>query len=342
MDVDADHWTPRCELPATLVRPVRTDAGGVTGPTRHQAEGLAWRATGGGWHVPSSAPTDVVEQRILEQGMRVRRVGAVTAWAALRWYGARYFEGVATKDGPGLPVPLLRRAGGRGLSNEVCTISRVQLPPYDRVFHRGLWCTTPRRAMFDEVVRVGSLRGSVVAVCMAVAAGVTTLDELGDYAERRYAWTGIPLFRDALILANECFRSPPEVWMYLRWILDAGLPTPLINPPVFSRSGRLLGFPDLFDVEAGVVGEYDGADHLRDDRRRRDSEREERFRDHGLEYFRVVKGELTDDAVVHRMHSTRQRARFLPVESCAWTLDAPAWWEPPPWLPERYRPARAA
>jgi hypothetical protein len=279
----------------------------------------------------------VVEQRILEQGMRVRRNGAVTAWAALRWLGARYFEGV-DNQGERLLVPLLRRSGGRGLEGPQASVARVQLPPYDRIFHRGLWCTTPERATFDEVVRLRTVRPGVVAMCMALAAGITSLQALFDYAERRYAWTGIPVFREVLALSNECFRSPPEVWMYLRWILDAGLPVPMVNPPVFARDGRLLGHPDLFDPEAGLVGEYDGADHLRDDRRRRDSVREELFRDHDLEYFRVVKGELGSGHVVQRMLKARQRARFLSETERPWTLQPPSWWQPPAWLPDRYRP----
>lgn len=235
--MDVEHWKPRCELPSDLQRPSRIDPLGVTGPNRRQAQRSHWRACGGGWHVPSTVDGAVVEQRILEQGMRVRRDGAVTAWAALRWLGARYFEGV-DNQGERLLVPLLRRSGGRGLEGPQASVARVQLPPYDRIFHRGLWCTTPERATFDEVVRLRTVRPGVVAVCMALAAGITSLQALFDYAERRYAWTGIPVFREVLALSNECFRSPPEVWMYLRWILDAGLPVPMVNPPVFARDAQ--------------------------------------------------------------------------------------------------------
>ena len=57
--------------------------------------------------------------------------------------------------------------------------------------------------------------------------------------------------------------------MRLVWVMDAGLPTPLCNEPVFSLDGQLLGYPDLFDPEAGSVGEYDGADH-KDGKRHRE------------------------------------------------------------------------
>ena len=118
--------------------------------------------------------------------------------------------------------------------------------------------------------------------------------------------------------------------MRLIWILDAGLPRPVCNRPVFSLTGELLGVPDLLDVEAGVVGEYDGADHLADNRRYRDLGREGRFPNHGLEYFTLVAGDMHDvDRVVDRMHSTRRRALMRGAgHTRAWTLKHPPGWRP--------------
>src|SRR3954447_802486 len=67
--------------------------------------------------------------------------------------------------------------------------------------------------------------------------------------------------RAALDLASEDSRSPNETRMRLVWVLDAGLPVPAVNQPVYDLDGRLLGVADLLDVAAGVVGEYDGEDH---------------------------------------------------------------------------------
>lgn len=116
--------------------------------------------------------------------------------------------------------------------------------------------------------------------------------------------------------------------MRLVWTLDAGLPAPLCNEPVFSLEGRLLGHPDLFDPVAGLVGEYDGADHLREDRRSRDRTREERFRDHGLEYVALVRGEMRRTAfVVERLRAAYRRAPFTPEDQRRWTLEQPAWFK---------------
>ena len=115
--------------------------------------------------------------------------------------------------------------------------------------------------------------------------------------------------------------------MRLVWVIDARLPPPLCNKPLFDLRGKLLGYPDLFDPVAGVVGEYDGTDHTRQDRRKSDAAREELFRDHGLEYFDLVRGDLADtERVVRRMHGARSRAKFLPPDQRKWTLEPPAGW----------------
>jgi hypothetical protein len=341
--MDPDLWTPHCPRPTDLVRPARIDPTGLTGPTRHQARRGRWRATSTGWHVPVGVDSTVVEQRILEQSMRVRRDGAVTAWASLRWRGAAWFDGRADAAGALLPVPLLRNSGARALEDGRATISRAQLAPDEREFVQGVWCTSAARATFDEVVRQGRLRPAVAAICMALAARVTTLEDVRRYAATRPAWEGIPLYRKAVALSNECFRSGPEVFLYLRWRLDAGFPEPLVNPPVFDLAGRLIGYPDLLDPVAGVAGEYDGAAHRSRDRHRRDVARGDRFRAAGLESFTVVAGDLADeDLTVTRMRTARDRALFLPVSERRWTLTPPPWWRPPLWLPERYSAARYA
>jgi hypothetical protein len=85
-----------------------------------------------------------------------------------------------------------------------------------------------------------------------------------------------------------------------------------------------------------VVGEYDGADHLREDRRRHDIDREELFRDHGLEYFTVVRGGLAShELLARRMRAVRARAPFTPPDRRRWTLDPPSWFEVPETLDER-------
>ena len=117
--------------------------------------------------------------------------------------------------------------------------------------------------------------------------------------------------------------------MVLVWVMDAELPRPVCNQPVFDLAGNLLAIPDLFDVEAGCAGEYQGADHKDGERHRQDVARHDRLRSAGIEVFEVVGGDLMDaDLVAKRMHASRERSLFLPPDRRRWTLEKPAWWEP--------------
>ena len=208
---------------------------------------------------------------------------------------------------------MLALAGGGPDLSGAGYLSTCQLAPTEREGVRGIPCTTVQRALFDEVRFGSSAREAAVAVSMAAAAGLISVELFGEYVAHRNAWEGVPMARRALPLAsNEC-RSPPECRLLHVFELDAGLPRPLINHPVFDRRGNLLGIPDLLDPEAGLVGEYDGAHHKSGPQHARDVAREDRFRDVGLEYFTVVGGDLTRrELVVRRILAARSRARFLP------------------------------
>jgi len=319
-------WRPRCRRPEGLVRPVRVDPTGDNGPTRGQAAGPRFRQTSAGLYVPVLVDDKVVEQRILEQASRIRSYGAVTAWASLRWQEAAFFDGTTATGSRRLPVPIVL-GPARLQSDSRVDLCQEQLSVSEIVWIAGIPVTTPKRAVFDEVRRRHDLREGVVALEMAVAAGLVTLAGFAAYVVTRQAWTGVPLCRNVSALAGgECL-SPPEARMRLVWILDCGLPAPICNRPVFDLRGNLLGIPDLFDPGAGLVGEYDGAHHKGRDRHRRDVAREERFRNHGLEYFAIVAGDLTaGDTAARRMRSARSRSKFLAPAARSWTLSPPAWW----------------
>ena len=321
----AHRWHPQCTRPEGLVRPVPLDPTGREGPTRGQARGSRWRRTSRGWYVPADVP-DCVEQRILEQAVRLPSCGAITAWASLRWRGATFFDGRG-RDGRDLAVPLVLGGWADLGRDELIVVSRERFWPSQIEEVAGVPCACAERSVFDEMRRVGGRRSGVVVTEMAIAARLTTLDRMWAYVSGCNGWTGVPIVRKSLLLVSEDSKSPPETLMRLNWELDAGFPRPLCNKPVFDLAGNLLGYPDLFDPVAGVVGECDGADHLQRDRRRHDAAREQRFRDHGLEYFELVRGDLAHPGiVVQRMQSTRRRARFLPPEQRTWTLEPPPWW----------------
>jgi hypothetical protein len=253
--------------------------------------------------VPTGTDSTVVEQRILEQSMRVATVGAVTGWAALRLYGGAFFDGLASDGRTLLPVPLVspHHLG----DTDASVASRAGLAGHRLWIVQGVRCVGVERAVVDEIARTGDLRDGVVVIDMACAARLTSLNRLRSYVERHPR--ARPLVLAALELADEHSLSPQETRMRLVWVLDAGWPRPLCNRPVYSTDGLALGRPDLLDVRTGVAGEYNGAFHRGRARHRADVGRAERFRHHGVEPFELVAGDGADVQIA-RMLAARERA----------------------------------
>jgi hypothetical protein len=172
-----------------------------------------------------------------------------------------------------------------------------------------------------------NVRAAVVLADMTAYDDVVSLDELAAYCLANRGWTGAPQARQALALANESAWSPKEVETRLCWELDAELPRPLTNQPIFDLSGRHLGTPDLLDLEAGVVVQYHGAVHLDPAQRRVDLGSEAVFLGLGLETLEVVAGMSRAD-VAARMIAARSRARFQAESDRSWTVVPPPWWTP--------------
>jgi hypothetical protein len=249
--------------------------------------------------------------------------GCVTGWAALRWWGGYWFDGLGPDGVTELAVPLVSLIdqtppppGSR--------IVRDRLDARDHVVHLGLPVTTAVRSLFHEVVRARSLRDAVIAIDLAAYNDLVSLGEFAHCLARHRGWRQIRRARAAFALASENSLSPREP--RLRLALQAGgVPMLEVNAPVFNSAGNHVGTPDLFDAAAGLVIEYDGAVHLEAGRRRRDRDREEAFRRVGLEYVTVLAGD-TDQAVVRRVTQARERARWAPSGERGWTLEPPHWW----------------
>lgn len=307
------------------------DPAGVAGPTRREAAGAGspgseWRRVWRGWYVPAHVDPDLPEQRVWEASVLLSPGGAVTGWAALRLHGATFFDG-RDRDGGRTPVELVSPHARSRTAGIVWR--QDSLAPGDVVVRAGVPVTRPERAVLDAMRRGGDLRAAVRAVDMACAAELVSLQRVARYAEPRVGWVGMPRVGEALDLGDERSRSPLETDGRLVWRLDAGLPRPRVNVPVFSRRGRLLGIADLLDEEAGLVVELDGADHAGARRRSADAGREGGLRNHRLEVERVTGYDLHQrPALVRRLHDARRRALWLPLDQRPWTLEPPPWWEP--------------
>jgi hypothetical protein len=319
-------WDPVCELPTDLVVPVCIDPSGRNGPTRGQVTGPRWRKVSRGLFVPSEVDASVPEQRILEQSMRLSG-GAVTGWAACRMHGANFFDGLRADGRTPIPVPLncgplnqIRKLQGHDLIRDI-------IRPREIVLIGHVPSTVVMRATFDAMRFSGNVRAAVTALDMVAAARLVSIRRMAMYLPAKQGWTGIQQCRDALPLADEFSRSPQESRLRLVWVIDARRPRPLANRPLFDLDGRLLGYPDLIDPKAGVVGEYDGEDHRDVLQHSSDVDREARFREHGLEVFRVTGPDLRKvGCVIERIQSAYRRAKHVPPDRRTWTLTPPPWW----------------
>lgn len=311
-----------------LVAPVPLDPAGRAGPTKGQAQGRLWRRSSRGFYVPVDACVELPEQRIVEAAVRLPDYGGVTGWAALHWWGARWFEGWDITGRTLRPVALA--TGGITISRgQGVEVSEEGLDPSDLTRHDGLRLTTALRSACFEMRYAPSDRHAVVALSMAAYSDLVSVEEMALYAAAHSGWTGIPRCRRALSLAVENAWSPTEVTMLLIWQLDAGRPRPLCNRPVFDRTGRLIGTPDLIDPVAGVVGEYEGVVHLAGKQRAVDVTRESAFRRVGLEPVVMTAADLRDHAgFVRRLDDAYARARHQAESTRMWTITSPHWWIP--------------
>jgi hypothetical protein len=311
-----------------LIGPVAVDPLGNTGPTARQARGVHWRRSSWGLHVPAIADRANVEQRIVEAAAVLPEVGGITGWGSLNWLGGSWFDGLTVGGRTELPVDLatcyqdIRSQAGYVVHQE-------RLSPGELIVKDGLRTTSAARSVCFMMRYARNVREAVACGDLAMFSDLVSIAELTAYCLAHPGWTGIPQARDALPLLDENSWSPWETWARLVWRLDAGLPPPLCNRPVFDLSGHHIATPDFLDPESGCYGEYDGEIHLLGSRRSRDITRENDLRNLGLEGFTIVASDIAHpDRAVQKMTDARRRAKWEPESTRRWTTERPGWWTP--------------
>jgi hypothetical protein len=305
-----------------LVAPVRVDASGDSGPTRGQARGRKWRTTTRGLVVPAGVVV-TSQQRTLEASAVLKVDEAVTGWAALDWQGARGFDG--TSDGVELRnVPLVARR--HLLEQPGFSVSQEFLDPQEIVVVDGLPVTPAVRSVVFEMRRAASLGDAVVALDMACYSDLVSIAEVAAYVSQLGPVTGIQRARDALVEADENSWSPRETQMRGVWTRRAGLARPLCNAPVFTTDGQHVATPDLVDPRLGLIGLYNGRDHLTLVGASTDRDQEATYRDLGLETVTMLATDWGDlhgftDRVRQAAERARERHGVQP-----WTLTPPPSW----------------
>lgn len=303
-----------------LVRPVRVDPMGLTGPTRGQSRGPDWRRTSQGLHVPAGVEL-TPEQRILEGASVLRKDEAVTGWAALRWLGGAWFDG--TDGYSSRDVPLLARRDRAAPTG--AAISQEFLHPDQIVVVDTVPVTVGVRSVVHEMRCAATLGEAVAALDMSCYSDLVSIAEVTAYVASLGPVTGIQQARDALLLADENSWSPRETKMRGVWRM-AGITGALCNRPIFTRDGRHVGTPDVVQPALGLIGQYNGSDHISLAGTANDVKKDAAYRDHGLETVTMLVTDWSDldDYTARLLAAARRGARLPAVDT--WTLEQPAWW----------------
>jgi len=148
-------------------------------------------------------------------------------------------------------VPVRARAG--------VTLRRAALAESDVIRQRGFRMTSAMRTVCDLGSRRDAVE-SVVAVDMALRAGLVELAKLERHVHAHPGEKGIKRLRRAVRLADPRSESPMETRMRLE-LITAKLPLPLVQADLRDATGNFIGRADLYYPDRRLVIEYDGMDH---------------------------------------------------------------------------------
>ena len=267
---------PRPVTPSDDIRrrPLTSREASRAGLGRRELESPRWQQPRRGvhlWHELEPTDPDVR----IAAAVTGRPEAVLGGWASLRVQGVRRLDG-RTGPGAALLQPVLLHVGptGRTRPTAALDVDRGRLDLSDVREVAGLQVTGPAHACLAVACRYGAEEG-LVAADAAVRTGLTCPEELAERVGAMGRARGVPHARLVSELVDGRARSAPESRLRYVWIVGAGLPRPQVNPLVLTSDGRVVAATDLLDVEAAMVGEYDGAHHRDLRQHADDNEREE-------------------------------------------------------------------
>ncbi|MBA2640775.1 MAG: hypothetical protein H0U77_12490 [Nocardioidaceae bacterium] len=254
---------------------------------------------------------------------------ALGGWASGRLQGVVHMDGVRFGELAPVLVHCLDGAQLRKRRQIRPSEARVDDDELSTVERTGV--TTLARAAFDEACDARGLEDAVVALDSFAATlrggARTTLAAVALVVSRHGKHRGIVQAREALTLASVRAMSPWETRLRLRAERVVDADELMVNVPVFTTDGRLLGVPDLLDVSSGLVLESDGSHHRDMSEHSADNRREEGMEDADLEVVRFGAVDHRDPSdMERRIANGRRRALARPGATRGWTLQPPAWW----------------
>ena len=294
---------------------------------RHgELAGPLWRRVGRDAYAWAGTDPDACRQRVLEAAEQLPSGCAITGWAAAWLLGARDLDGLGRDGSTPQPVPLVVLPGARARRAGLTTI-RSALADEEVQLVEGVPVTRPARTCFELMRSRAGLEDAVVGVDAMLRHDLLSEDLLHREVRRRRGWKRVVQARQALTLADGRARSAPESRLRVVWIVEAGLPRPLVNRAVYRTDGFPLGEPDLLDEESGLAGEYDGSGHRGLERHTHDNQREEWMEHAGLVVTRATSIDLGPRrrGLVGRLRAAHARAMARDASTRRWRLEGLHW-----------------
>ncbi len=226
-----------------------------------------------------------------------RRRGIIAGLSASALHGAEWVDAAAPVEifhSNRNPLPGLRVRGDRLDEDEVTLVDGVPVTtPARTALDLGCWYPTDKAvAAIDALMRATDLK----------------VPEVEALVQRYSARRGIRRARIAMGLADAGAQSPKETWLRIL-VIQAGLPRPQTQIPVFNEFDDVIAYLDMGWVDVKVAVEYDGEQH-RTDRRQYtwDVRRRELLERCGWIVIRVVAGDRPEDILRRVRAALAQRA----------------------------------
>lgn len=301
------------EIRAAGRDPSRLIGAGFTRPSR-------------GVYVAAGVDTAAPDARIAVAAAAIRSAElALGGWAAARLHerttrtdGLTVFDGRLMEMDPGArsdqPVLICAPRAARVRPRPGARLFRSELDAGDVVELEGLRVTSPLRTAFD-LARLWPTTSAVAAVDRFRALGLVAGEDLAGLVHVRRGWRGVERARKVVALSADGVESPRETMMRLLWcgVIPA---RPLCNAVVTRPDGTFVARVDLLDDVAGLVGEYDGADHAGAARRHADAVRQQELEALGLLVLRANDPDISSAhgrrAFLERLRAARARAVTWP------------------------------
>lgn len=231
-----------------------------------------------GVYVDAAAP-DSLELRALALSLVVPESAVVTDRTAAWLHGVSVLA--ANDHLRAAPVSLFQEPGHTRVRTRCNVGGERTLLDTDVETVGQIRVTTPLRTALD-LGRLTSRDDAIGCLDALLRTGRFCRDELLAELPRFRGFRGVVQLRELAPLADGRAESPPESVLRLRWI-DAGLPSPVPQLPIYDDHGYAPYRVDIGSTTAPYAAEYDGEEfHSSPEQRAHDEGRRRWIRDRGI------------------------------------------------------------